>query len=151
MSSKISFANKRDSHNTVLSFARKRVITCSIDEHLRDVVKKMVDHWISSVVVVDAGKPVGIITDGIIFRLIAKGRNPLKLHAKDVMARPVHTIGVNTSLSEAKKEFLKTKVSRLVIVDDEGNLVGIVNNKDVDRLAAYSLAERMVQHRMNTC
>jgi len=127
--------------------ARKKVITCGPDESLSAVAKSMVDHWISSVVVVEKGKPVGIVTDGIIFRLIACERNPLDLRAKDVMVKPVLTVRQNIALAEAEEWFLKSKVSRLVFVDDEGKLVGIVSKKDINRLAAYSLAERMRQRR----
>ncbi len=107
----------------------------------------MVDHWISSIVIIERGKPVGIVTDGILFRLIAKGRNPLKLLAKDVMARPVETIREDVSLEEADEAFRKTKVKRLVIVNDAGQVKGIVSKKDIDRFAAYSLAEKLLHHR----
>ena len=107
----------------------------------------MVDHWISSIVIVERGKPVGIVTDGIIFRLIAKKRNPLNLSAKDVMAHPVHTIHEDAGLEDAEDAFLKSKVSRLVVVDDKGQVKGIISKKDVDRFGAYSLAEKLLHHR----
>ncbi len=130
-----------------MEIARTKVITAHPDDSLSAIAKSMVDHWISSVVVVEKGKPVGIVTDGIIFRLIAKGRNPLKLSAKDVMAQPVQTIHGNISLEDAECIFLESKVSRLVIVDDKGQLKGIISKKDVDRFGAYVLAEKICQHR----
>jgi CBS domain-containing protein len=123
--------------------ARKNVVTCRPDEGLGVIAKRMVDHWISSVVVVDKKKPIGIVTDGVIFRVIADGRNPLMLQAKDVMVKPVLTVHPNITISDAEEWFLKTKVSRLVFVDNEGKLIGIVSKKDIDRFAAYSLAERL--------
>lgn len=132
---------------SAIDVARKKVITCDPDEGLPSLAKKMVDHWISSILVIEKGKPVGIVTDGIIFRLIAQKRNPLNIIAKEVMVSPVHTIHANTTLRETEAQFLKTKVNRLAIVDDEGKLVGIVSKKDVNRYAAYSLAERMLKLR----
>jgi CBS domain-containing protein len=127
--------------------ARKNVITCSPNDGLSRVARLMVDHWISSIVVVDKNKPVGIVTDGIIFRLIANEKNPLTLRAKDVMSKPVLTIHPKCTLTEADDQFRKTKVKRLVFVDDEGKLIGIVSKKDIDRFAAYSLAERLRSHK----
>jgi CBS domain-containing protein len=127
--------------------ARKNVITCGPDERLSVVAKLMVDHWISSVVVVEKGKPIGIVTDGIIFRLIAGEHNPLALRAKDVMVKPVLTVHQNITLIDAEEWFLKSRVSRLVFVDDEGKLIGIVSKKDINRFAAYSLAERLCSHK----
>ncbi len=131
----------------VIDVARRKVITAMPEDNLRVVAKMMVDHWISSILIVEKGEPVGIITDGIIFRLIAQGKNPLALLAKNVMVSPVHTIHMDTTLYDAEREFVKSKVSRLAIVDDEGKLVGIVSKKDIDRFAAYSLAERILHHR----
>jgi CBS domain-containing protein len=123
--------------------ARKKVVTCTPDDGLSAVAKLMVDHWISSVVVVEKSKPVGIVTDGIIFRVIAKGQNPLVLQAKDVMMKPLFTVAPTITIAEAEDWLLKSKVSRLVFVDDEGRLLGIVSKKDINRFAAYSLAERI--------
>lgn len=131
----------------VIDVARKNVVSGHPDDSLSSVAKKMVDHWISSVVIVDKGKPVGIVTDGIIFRLIAQGRNPLKLTAKKVMAQPVQTIHMDTRLEDAEATFQQSKVKRLVLVDDNGQLKGIVNQKDIDRFAAYSFADRLIHHR----
>ncbi|MHA2406227.1 MAG: CBS domain-containing protein [Candidatus Hermodarchaeia archaeon] len=131
----------------IIEVARKKVITGHLNDALPVVAKKMVDSWVSTVLIEENGKPVGIVTDGIIFRLIAKGRNPMDYVAKDVMVSPVQTIHMNTPISQAEDEFLKSKVSRLAVIDDEGTLVGIVSQKDVDRFAAYSYAERLVHHR----
>lgn len=107
----------------------------------------MVDHWISSVVVVEKNKPVGIITDGIIFRLIANEHNPTTVRAKDVMSKPVLSISPNATLAEAEEAFAKTKVKRLVFVDAEGKLTGIVSKKDINRFSAYSWAAFLRKHK----
>ena len=131
----------------VIDVARKNVISGHPDDSLSSVARKMVDHWISSVVIVDKGKPVGIVTDGILFRLIAQGRNPLELTAKKVMAQPIHTIHMDTRLEDAEAAFQQSKVKRLVLVDDKGQLKGIVSQKDIDRFAAYAFADRLIHHR----
>jgi CBS domain-containing protein len=131
----------------VIEVARKKVVSGKPDDPLSTIAKSMVDHWISSIVIIERGKPVGIVTDGIIFRLIAKNRNPLNLSAKDVMAHPVRTIHEDAGLEEAEAAFLKSKVSRLVVVDDKGQVKGIISKKDIDRFGAYSLAEKLLHHR----
>ncbi|MDO8055913.1 MAG: CBS domain-containing protein [Candidatus Hermodarchaeota archaeon] len=131
----------------VIDVARRKVLSGHPDDPLSTIAKSMVDHWISSIVIEERGKPVGIVTDGIIFRLIAKKQNPLLLSAKDVMAHPVHTIPEDASLEDAEAAFHKSKVSRLVVVDDKGQVTGIVSHKDIDRFGAYSLAEKLLHHR----
>jgi CBS domain-containing protein len=133
----------------VIDIARKSVTTCKSDERLPDVAKLMLDHWIGSVIVVnDQQEPIGIITDGILFKLIAKGRNPSILLARDVMVKKVHTVHQDTFVSDiSDDQFLKSKVNRLVVINDEGKLVGVLSRKVVDRSTKYAVARRFIQDR----
>ena len=130
-----------------IDIAHRIVVTCKPDERLSTVAKRMLDHWINSVFVIENDKPIGLVTDGIIFRLIAKERNLLGLLAKDVMVSPVYTIHENTNISDTKNDFLKTKVKKLALVNDEGKLTGILSKRDVDRFAKYSFAQQIIQRR----
>ncbi len=131
----------------VLDIAHRKVVTCRSDESLPAVAQMMLDHWIGSVIVVGSEKPIGIVTDGTIFKLIAKKRNPLVLTARDVMVSPVFTIHEDRSILDTENEFLKTKVKRLVLVNDTGKLVGIISKKDVDQYTRFSLARRIMHQR----
>ena len=132
----------------VKDVARRNVVTCRPDESIPMVSKMMLDNWVGSVVVLKNEKPVGIVTDGIIFKLIAEGKNPTILLARDVMVKPVHTVHENkNALDISDDEFLKSKVNRLVVVNDEGKLVGVLSRKTVDRLTKYSIAKRIIEDR----
>ncbi|MFX1251695.1 MAG: CBS domain-containing protein, partial [Promethearchaeota archaeon] len=50
-----------------IDIARKKVFTCRPDQTIPHVAKIMKDNWIGSVIVVEQDKPIGIVTDGIIF------------------------------------------------------------------------------------
>lgn len=133
----------------VKDVARRNVVTCRPDESIPMVSKMMVDNWVGSLVVLENEKPVGIVTDGIIFKLIAEGKNPTILLARDVMVKPVHTVHENkNALDISDDEFLKSKVNRLVVVNDEGKLVGVISRKTVDRLTKYSVAKRIIEDRV---
>ena len=54
----------------------------------------------------------------------------------DVMSKPVIVIGKNNTLREAAKEMAEKGVGSLVVVDEEGNVVGIVTERDVVRAVA---------------
>jgi CBS domain-containing protein len=133
----------------VAEVARKNVVTCRPDESIPMVAKMMLDNWIGSVIVVNnKQEPVGFVTDGIIFNLIAKGKNPTILLARDVMVKPVQTVHMNTNVLDiSDDEFLKSKVNRLAVVDDEGKLTGIISRKVVDQVTKYSIARRIVEER----
>ncbi|MFX0064636.1 MAG: CBS domain-containing protein [Candidatus Hermodarchaeota archaeon] len=130
-----------------IDIARKKVFTCRPDQTIPSIARIMMENWIGSIIVVEEDKPIGIITDGIIFELIAKERNPLVLLVKDVMITPVFTIHEDTDIYDSEDQFLKTKVKRLAVVNDEGELVGVLSKKEVDRYTRYSLAQRILNQK----
>lgn len=51
--------------------------------------------------------------------------------ASDVMTREVFTVKVSTSLEELGRAFSEKRVSGFPVVDDDGNLVGVVTESDL--------------------
>ena len=97
----------------VKDVARRNVVTCRPDESIPMVSKIMLDNWVGSVVILENEKPIGIVTDGIIFKLIAEGKNPTILLARDIMVQPVYTVHENNNaLDISDDDFLKSKVNR---------------------------------------
>jgi len=59
---------------------------------------------------------------------------------KDVMKRPVITIGPEATLAEAHRRMWEYGIRHLPVVDERGELVGIVTDRDI-RLATSTLKE----------
>lgn len=108
----------------------KRVQTIKPESLLRDALKKMVKGNIGSVVVVEAKKPVGIITERDVLRSVAKGARTLRTPAGRAMSSPLISISSDTPNQEAIKTMLKHGIRRLPVVD-RGKLVGIVTQRDL--------------------
>ncbi|MDK2848262.1 MAG: hypothetical protein PWP34_1615 [Desulfuromonadales bacterium] len=53
------------------------------------------------------------------------------LKARDIMTSEVHTVSMQTSVEELARLFVKTGVSAMPVVDDEGMLQGIVTETDL--------------------
>jgi hypothetical protein len=62
------------------------------------------------------------------------------LTAKDVMTSPAQTINIKTNVPDALRLMAKRKLKRLLVVDDSGNLMGIVSRVDVLRAIARAAA-----------
>lgn len=99
---------------------------------LKDALKKMVKRNIGCVVVVDRGKPVGIVTERDISRQVAKGPKTLGIQVKRVMSSPLISVTPTTRNQEAMEMMLKHGIRRLPIMD-RGRLVGIVTDRDLLR------------------
>ncbi len=53
------------------------------------------------------------------------------LTAQEIMTRQVHTVTPETAVEELAQTFLRTGVSALPVVDDNGKLIGVVTETDL--------------------
>jgi PAS domain S-box-containing protein len=100
----------------------------------------MVDDNLSSLVVVDNGAVVGIITEkDFLERVVAKGKSALDMKVRDFMSCPVICISPQATVFEAGKIAEEKYVKRLPVVDGD-KLVGIVTQTDLIRvLTSYGM------------
>jgi len=123
----------------VRDFCQRKVMTCGADDALVEAVITMRERNISSMVVLKDGMPDGIFTDrDLRNKVVAPGRSPSELKVGDVMHSPLITIGDDDVLYEALHRMSRTKIHRLVVVDDKGALTGIITDTDILRLQAHS-------------
>lgn len=81
---------------------------------------------------VESMKPLGIITDrDITVRMVAKGKNPLDMNARDVMTESTVTTRPDADVEEAAQQIKDHQVRRLIVVDDDGACIGIVAQADI--------------------
>ncbi len=117
------------------------VVYCYSDDTVPQVAKLMRDEWTDSVFVKDdKGNVVGIITDGIIWDLVAREKDPREYKAKDVMYKPFISVDAKDpiySIEEFRDLLDQSKVKR-VAVKKEGKIVGVVRKKFLERFKRYS-------------
>ncbi|NIR86257.1 CBS domain-containing protein [Candidatus Bathyarchaeota archaeon] len=111
----------------------KDVKVVRTDTSMQEVVATMIKFDISSVVVVQKDRPVGLITHkDILTKVLKPGFPTTALTARQVMSRPVITIKEETSVDEAAKLMARKGFKKLPVVQD-GKLVGIVTSMDLIR------------------
>src|SRR5260221_14042139 len=102
---------------------------CTPETSLREVAAMFVDHDCGAIPVVDnvdTRRPIGIVTDrDIACRAVAKGLNALELTARDCMSSPSVTVSEIESLDAGLTAMEKSRVRRLVVVDEAGRCCGI--------------------------
>jgi len=106
----------------------KRVRT---DTNVQEVVATMAKYNISSVVVAQKDKPVGLISHKDLLTKVLQSRIPPdELVAREVMSAPAVTIEEETSLEEAAKLMTQKGLKKLIVVRN-GKLVGIITSMDI--------------------
>jgi signal-transduction protein with cAMP-binding, CBS, and nucleotidyltransferase domain len=107
------------------------VVSIDSDASVKDAARKMVEHGIGSLVIVehDAG-PVGIITEtDLLSRVLALGKNPEIVKVKEIMSKPLVRGDPSMDFVEAAKLMIKNKIKKLPITIDD-RLVGILTMTD---------------------
>jgi len=124
---------------TVGSYCRREVVTCAPSDRLPDAAATMERRNISSLVVCEAGNPVGILTDrDLRNKVVARGQNPGALTVADVMNCPLITISEGEYLFEALHRISLHRIHRLVVTDPSGGLAGIITDSDILRVQTLS-------------
>jgi len=109
----------------------KEVIVADPDWSVLDAARKMAAKRIGGLVVVRAGRPVGLVTErDVLWKVTAKDRNPKKVMVREIMTAPVVTIAPLATLRAAARLMIGHNVRRLVVTRLD-NVEGIVTARDV--------------------
>ena len=115
------------------------------DDITEELLDSMSENMFDNVVVVEELKPVGILTTKDIISLV-KHKKDLKQPISEYMISPVDTMPKNATIKEAL-EFIKTKhYKRVVVVDSEGRLSGIITQKELVSLTYSKWVTLMQEH-----
>lgn len=87
----------------------------------------------ASAVVDEAGRPVGIFTDGDLRRLIEQGQDLRALQAGQVMRAGPRTIAHDALAVEAAEMMEQHRITSILVVDAQGLLCGAINSNDLMR------------------
>jgi predicted transcriptional regulator len=101
---------------------------------LAEGLQRMVNEHQSCVLVVDqAGRPIGVVTERDIVRLCNEHAHPERLTLGDAMHTPVITVKPRKRLHAAVKAMEDAHIRRLVVVDDEGVACGVLTHHEIAR------------------
>lgn len=115
--------------------ATRVVATAARGESVLDVARRMDEMNVGCVVVVEAGKPVGIVTDrDIVTRAVSKGLDLAQTPVSTVMTHDLRTVDESTPLEQAIATMGDVRARRLVVTGREGKLAGILSIDDVMEL-----------------
>jgi CBS domain-containing protein len=110
-------------------------VTCGPDTAIVAAARLMAERDIGAIPVIDSDssrRPIGVITDrDITTRIVAKGENPIDLTVRDAMTAETVTVTADTSVEEASREMSEKQVRRLIVVDQDGSVRGMVAQADL--------------------
>lgn len=118
----------------------KPVVTASAQMTVEQAARAMRSRNVGALVVVNAGRPVGMLTDrDVAVEVVAKGMDPDVVRVGDVMHKKPVTIREDLGIFDAAKVFARTGVRRLPVVTKAGVLVGVIAVDDLIMLLGNEL------------
>ena len=109
----------------------RNVVRVNESETLAEVIKKMLNSGVWSVIVERDQLPVGMITErDIIRRAIAKGSSLDKVQVREIMSFPLITISPDASIGEAMELMTEKNVRRLFVLES-GNITGRITQTEL--------------------
>ncbi len=126
---------------TIAAICNREVITVQRDATVLHAAMLMRQYHVGDVVVIEAHKgqclPVGIVTDrDVVIKLVATELDSNVITVGDIMEAKLTTVKECSGVFEAIQVMTAKGVRRLPVVDDNGELIGIITLDDLLLLLA---------------
>ena len=119
-------------------------ITMSADNKIHEALELMKRYRISGVPITREGKLVGILTNRDL-----RFETRLDMPIGEVMTREnLVTVGVGTTLEEAEEILQKHRIEKLLVVDENYLLKGLITVKDIQKKLDYPIAAKDAHGRL---
>lgn len=111
----------------------KPAITIEENKTAKQAGEVMKKSRMGCLIVTKNNKPVGILTDSdLVRKIIAKNVKSNEIIVREIMSRPLVTIGPQENIVEANRKMKKSNIKRLPVID-KGKIVGIISATDIAR------------------
>jgi CBS domain-containing protein len=109
----------------------RTVVTATPAMSAAEAGKKMVENRVGNILIVEEGRPVGIVTESdMVAKVISKNVKPGSIKLEQLMSQPLITTKSSDDINDAVLMMAQKKIRRLPVIDD-GALVGIITDADV--------------------
>ncbi|MBI2336979.1 MAG: IMP dehydrogenase [Deltaproteobacteria bacterium] len=118
-------------------------ITLEPREKIRAAIELMKENNISGVPITEGKRLVGILTNRDL-RFEINLERPIS----EVMTKKLVTVNEKVTLEEAKKILHEHRIEKLLVVDQQGNLKGLITIKDIQKTEAHPQAVKDARGRL---
>lgn len=115
----------------VKDYMIKQLITFGKNDSVAEISQSMAEHSISCVIIMEKGKPIGVITErDIIKKVVSKKMVIDGMKAKEVMSTRLFTVGEDENIFNIAKIMEKNHIRRLPVINGK-KLVGLITQTDL--------------------
>ncbi len=119
-----------DCMNSLTAIAHKKGFSIEATATISDAMAVMLGNKDGSVVLLDSGRPVGVVTEALLLTLFEEGSD-LTQSIRPIASSPVITAHEKRPMEAAFDLIITNNIRRLVLVDDTGMYCGMVLQEDL--------------------
>ena len=123
-----------DGINDISSLMSSQVLHVTPDIPARYALSLMARRAVSCIVVMGNGQPVGMFTERDVVRCIARGVDLSDVSVGSVMSNSIVSTPLRTAPYDTVGVMLKKSIRRLLVVDESGEMTGILTQTDIGRV-----------------
>jgi CBS domain-containing protein len=109
----------------------KVLFTISKDMTVSQALSDMARESLSCLVIAQDDRPLGILTERDMARLLVDRGDIWELKVEEVMSSPIYTLSKQTPVHEVARIMQQERIRRVVVVDDDGKIVGLTTQSDI--------------------
>jgi CBS domain-containing protein len=122
-------------------YCQRKVSTARPGDTAKSAAERMDKDGVGCLVVVEAGRPVGILTDReLALQVLCRRLDPGAIRVKDLASPRVETISKHAGFQDATWKIRRSGLRRLPVVDKRGKLFGIISSDDLMQVAVGEFA-----------
>ena len=123
----------------ILDIKGTGVLSIGPQASARDAALLMTRHKIGSLIVMDGTSVLGIVTERDLLRqVLAEGRDAVQTVVGELMTTDMLCCQPHTSIEEARLVMRDRRIRHLPIVDDDGQILGLISIGDLNAHSAQS-------------
>ncbi|MBU1139650.1 MAG: CBS domain-containing protein, partial [Proteobacteria bacterium] len=107
------------------------LFTVSQNYPVEQALQEMARISTSCLVVEENERPVGIVTERDMTRMLIDGTDISRLIVKEIMSKPVYSAQLDLPLLEAARIMKEKRIRRIVVVDENGKIAGLTTQSDI--------------------
>ncbi len=112
------------------------LVTIQSDASIRAAAQLMREKRIGSLLTIEAGEIVGIVTErDLVWKGLAGNRNPDSTHVSAVMSSPLLDVDVNRTIRDASKAMAEQGVRHLAVTEN-GKIIGVLSIRDLVKMVS---------------
>lgn len=140
----------------ISELCNREVIIIQKEETVLEAARLMRQHHVGNVIIVEERngikKPIGIVTDrDLVVEIMATELDPAVITVGDITVSKLVTVQENTGIFDAIQYMRRKAVRRSPVIDDRGELIGIITLDDLLQLLSEELSElaRLAKHEID--